>query len=441
MLKIKIPIKFQLEFKYVLDFLLTELSGESILYEMGGSLDDVHIILPDGNSLTIANCFFRKFEENDTYINTANLPTKSVLHKLDSDQTLQFPVLFGNPKIIQDGNGFYCGIDVIAIAFFGLSRWEEACIEERDIHGRIPSNMTIAGKMKFMDIPYVDICAKLLRNLLSHMGYKCKGTTQGFTVKPTHDVDRVYFPFHKILASSILRLRSLEATKIRTKLLIAGTNPRDCFDFLMDVSEKYELVAEFNFIAGGTSKFDTGRYCIDDHFILALLKKIKNRGHTIGFHPSYSSAFNPKQWKQELDNLKKVFSIDVRTGRQHYLRTSVPQTWKTWDDNGMKNDSSFGFVEQPGYRCGTGSEMPVFDIQKREVLKVREQPLVIMDGALAAAASGELAKAREMTKYYVNISKKLDMPLTILFHNSSFFDYGWQGWDTLYQEIFQLAFE
>ena len=58
----------------------------------------------------------------------------------------------------------------------------------------------------------------------------------------------------------------------------------------MDKSEENGLKSAFYFQAGLSGKRMDADYRIDEDSIKNLIKKISNRGHEIGFHPSYHAG-------------------------------------------------------------------------------------------------------------------------------------------------------
>jgi hypothetical protein len=117
------------------------------------------------------------------------------------------------------------------------------------------------------------------------------------------------------------------------------------------------------------------------------------------------------------------------------LRFEIPFTWQTWEDSGMKVDSTLGYSHREGFRCGTGNEFPVFNILTRKKLNLRERPLIVMDTTLQVNRSLSREDSLRTIKRYRDISEKYGMPFTILVHNSSFDEVEWVGWKEIYEEI------
>jgi peptidoglycan/xylan/chitin deacetylase (PgdA/CDA1 family) len=192
----------------------------------------------------------------------------------------------------------------------------------------------------------------------------------------------------------------------------------------MDLSDQYGLRSAFYFIADRTMGAIDGSYRLDDPFVAGLIRRIASRGHEIGLHGSYNSDRRAEQTKKEFERLRNeaerqgVAQVEWG-GRQHYLRWENPLTWRTWDAAGLDYDSTLGYVDQIGFRSGICSEYPAFDLQAGQPLRLRERPLLVMDGTLFSymKLSADAAIART-----VEIARRSMMyggDFVLLWHNHS----------------------
>ena len=127
-----------------------------------------------------------------------------------------------------------------------------------------------------------------------------------------------------------------------------------------------------------------------------------------------------------VDKLKQVYhtlGVEQIGGRQHYLRYDVSVTPKLWDDNGFTYDSSLGFADRAGFRCGVCYEYTMYDLINRETLKVKQRPLVAMDCSIISSnyeGLGYTEKSLERFKLLKDRCKHFDGDFTLLWHNSFF---------------------
>lgn len=441
-LKVKTPNNFRPERTYIIDTILKDFLG--LHYEL--LFDEARLntsISLDGKEVVIEDGFWNNHIENCGYLTKDALPTVSYF-KSEFTKEGDVPVLYGNGIIdILDSSHIKCGIDIFAGAFFMLTRWEEIVNEKRDKHGRFMATDSIAYKYGFLHRPIVNEYIELLWTLFEKAGFNLKRKDNQFELIPTHDIDWLEMKNHrwnsfKAVVHSIVKKRSFfQAFDYLSNLICR--NPFDTFNFLIEQSRKQNLTSHFYFMAAGAeiSIYNRRNYLYDKSFC-RILYKIKVSNNVIGFHPSYFTATNLHEWENEFKELITVTG-NVTEGRQHYLMVNVPETLRIWDNMGMSIDSSLGYADHEGFRCGTGNEYHFFDVKKRQVMNLIERPLIIMDGTLAGYRKLDVTKSLDCFKYYIEMGKRYNMPITILFHNSSFVSPMWKGWKQLYKKILSFS--
>ena len=100
----------------------------------------------------------------------------------------------------------------------------------------------------------------------------------------------------------------------------------------------------------------------------------------------------------------------------------------------MQSDSTIGYPDRIGFRAGTGDSYRVFDILTRHRLRLREQPLVVMDAAVRKVNSQEYVK--EVRRVQL-LAHRYGMTLTTLIHNHLQDRVPWNRLDPLYAEILE----
>lgn len=429
MLKIDIPNNFIPERSYVLNIFFNEFLG--IDYQLNiASNRDYSIMLENGHKLIFEDHFFSEVDESAGYLNEKNIPNMVKLVKNNFTIENDLVCIYGNEELIVDTSSIRVGVDIFASAFFMLTRWEEYVNKERDLHNRFSASTSLAYKNNFLYRPIVNEYLELLWNILIYLGYDKPRKKMEFQLIVTHDVDSVYLwkNWRHVLyvsCADIIKRRNLILAGSRIneyRQIIAGKkkDPFDTFNWLMDLSEQNNIKSHFYFMSGGTPEYECN-YDIFNSKVLKLATDIIKRGHIVGFHPSYYSYNDYKKWKMEKKKLEEAIGQTVVEGRQHYLRMAIPYTWSIWDDNNMKIDSTCGYADHEGFRCGTGNEFRVFDCLTRKMLLVRERPLLYMDDN---RLYGErITNTDECINRIIDIigkSKKYKMSCTILFHNSVF---------------------
>jgi len=114
------------------------------------------------------------------------------------------------------------------------------------------------------------------------------------------------------------------------------------------------------------------------------MRRVHERGHELGLHPSYNTYLDPGLLKGEAQRLKNICEaedIEQREwgGRMHYLRWQQSTTMRAWADAGLDYDATMGYADRPGFRCGSCWEYTAFDPLAQEVLDLKIRPLIVME--------------------------------------------------------------
>ncbi len=390
MIVIKLPNNNISEREYVVDVIFSEFLGLNFKTKIGR--EDYEIILPNKRSFTIKDTFFNRFPKDLEYLKEENVP-----------------------KSIDE-------LDIFSASFFMLTRWEEYVNKNRDLHNRFPAYESLAYREGFLDRPIVDEFIKELKEKLLELDDSLVFKKREFELILTHDIDDIYFwknkrQLFRIVLGDILKRRDIKLAlkRVREYYLVSKNkmkDPFDTFDWFMDKSEDIGLKSRFYFMSRGVTEYDN-RYDIKQQ--KQLIEHIKKRGHIIGIHPSYNAYNDFGQLKKEKELLEEICACEIKEGREHYLRFEVPTTWQIWEDNRMSIDSTCGYADKEGFRCGTGNEFSVFNILTREKLKLKERPLILMDCTLFKYNNYNYKEAIEKIEKLIRQTDTF----TVLWHNSS----------------------
>lgn len=444
MLQVTIPPAFFPERMYLLRTLLGDFLG--LDYEVHvEDRPDWLLRLDNGKKLVVQDHFFIRCQEPNGYLRPSLIPQKVNVARLPFLAEEEIPVIYGTEELSVTPERIDCGLDLFASSFFLLTRWEEAVLTARDGHERFPASASLAGRCGFLHRPVVNEYLEMLWNMLVYLGIQQPRRERRFRLVLTHDVDFLYLwrspqEMLRTLAGDVLKRRDLKRAAETVKR-IAGMwlgnekDPYDTFDWLMEVSERYDVQSRFYWMSGGVSEHDNF-FRIEEERAVRLLREMQQRGHEIGFHPSYGSYRDAKQWKAERDALERVAGARVTEGRQHYLRFAVPQTWQIWEDAGMKADSTLYFAEQAGFRTGVCHEHPLFNVQTREMLELRELPLTAMELTFLDPKYNESPNERIFDEIIAlaDQCRKYHGDFVLLWHNSSLIT---KQQRALYQQVVQ----
>lgn len=446
MLQIQIPNFCVSEIEFTCFVVFTEWLG--IDYEITIAEQNTILISSGNNTLQLNAGFFIKASNN--WLNKETIPElplknydlsklKTVLHNAIHICETDLPVLYGVPEITIAENSIDCGIDLFGGIFFMLSRYEEIVVKERDEHERFSAKSSIAYKENFLFRPIANEYLELLFALLNHLFPQLQRKERQFKVCPTHDVD---VPFTYLNMSFLTVMRRMFGDVLRRKSIKNAfqtyTNwhhvaknelqydPAYTFDFIMTESERRNLKSAFYFLPSSSPEIVL-KYPITLKHMQNLLTQIQNRNHEIGIHGFYGTYLNSSVFKDDvllLQNTLERLNIvqKVKGGRQHYLQWQNPETFIVWENADMEYDSTLGFADFAGFRCGTCYEYSVYDCIRHKKLYLKECPLVAMECSVIDSSYMNLGLTDAALRVFKNLKEECRYykgNYVILFHNDS----------------------
>lgn len=330
--------------------------------------------------------------------------------------------------------------DILGLTYWMLTRLEEVGRKDLDNHQRFSAFSSHAYQHGYLERPIVDEWLMILGQVIQRVWPHIELKRHEFSIKVSHDVDspsmygfKHWSTIGRMMAGHLLKRRDLKAfftapyAKLATHSQLHPADPYNTFEWLMDISEANNIKSAFYFICGGSHSHDAD-YMPEHPVIRNLMRRIHERGHEIGLHPSYGTFQQTELIKQEAERLKRICaeeSIEQQRwgGRMHYLRWEQPTTMRAWAGAGMAYDSTLGYADRPGFRCGTCHEYPAFEPVAQEQLSLRIRPLVVMEGTVIDSAYlglGVTVAAQEKMRLLKKRCQHVNGTFSLLWHNSHF---------------------
>lgn len=332
--------------------------------------------------------------------------------------------------------------DWLATLFFHLSRIEEYAPATTDDIGILPGEQLLCYRSGLHQSPLVDELIVVLGEILT------KRTPQlASPVVASHDLDTLrlfngQFNLVRYLMGSAVRYKTIRqwpsiiSDFIRVK---SGkkSDPADTFDWLLDQNHAAQ---KFLF-------FGTGRQTKFDHFpdlntprMKTIRDQARQKGFQLGFHPSFNTWKNPDLWQQEQQMIADWQEAPVRHSRQHFLRFSFPETADILEQSGIETDSTLGFRQQIGFRCGTGFPFHLYHFKAERAYRWKEIPLIVMDIGLLRAYRYQGKHLLSAWHQFLN-ANQYNTQININFHNPVFYEPELAGipFKHLYQHLVSCA--
>jgi hypothetical protein len=270
-----------------------------------------------------------------------------------------------------------------------------------DIHGRLRLAASFQGRLGSAAVPQVNLYAAWLGQVIEQtLGFRgARRWPDGKTcaLALSHDVDRLD---QGGLRTAPLRAPNLglrhNLALLRVRLRSVMSLPVDDFALfreLLDFEESHDFRSTFFFAShsrwGEYAAPEDVLYEVDTPRMRRLLAEMLARGFEIGLHASYSAYRSADRLRAERERLSQVARTDVRGVRHHYwhLGPEPAMTLKAHEEAGFLWDSSLAFNEDVGYRRGVALPYYPWDDHEQRPLRVRQLPVLCMDGALLRQAT------------------------------------------------------
>lgn len=165
------------------------------------------------------------------------------------------------------------------------------------------------------------------------------------------------------------------------------------------------------------------RYDIQRLEFASLLGDTLQRGHTVGLHGSPRHVRSLNDLGREAKRLQVLSGHPVTYSRQHYLRVDPKCTLNSLSALGFRVDSSLGFNDRPGFRCGSCIPIRWWDLHRHQGLPMAELPFSTGDFNLHNPASFQAERSRATIRTQAGWTMLAGGTLTLLFHELYF----WEG--------------
>ncbi|WP_300601348.1 polysaccharide deacetylase family protein [Niabella sp.] len=344
----------------------------------------------------------------------------------------------GLPVFFQTGGTL--GFDLFAAAFYLLSRYEEYLPFEKDRYGRFPATQSLAQKNGFLKLPLINHWTLLLKQqlLLQFPDEPFRETT--FQFLPTYDIDMAWSYRNKGIwrngLNFIKEAVSLQLSAFSKRFSVLTGKEKDPFDqfgWLNGLHEKYHLKPYYFFlVAEHTNRYD--KNISPQHKDMKALIADHAIRYPVGLHPSWQSNHAVAVLKKEKECLSTITGTTVNASRQHFLKLSFPETYRSLLKAGMLFDFSMGYGDDNGFRASVASPFCWYDLEAETATDLLLFPFCFMEGSSIFYKKDTPEKGLNELQYLCSEVKKVKGFFSMIWHNSSFTDEGaFKGWKQVYE--------
>ncbi len=377
-----------------------------------------------------------RIDENEFWLR----PCRILFEEKIIEQSIQCFVTGGTKFFFKTEGDF--PFDIFAASFYLLSRYEEYLPHKKDMYGRYAHENSLAFKEGFLNQPLINQWLQLFKKELQHKYPSLITHSSTFTFLPTYDIDIAWAYKNKgYLRTAGGFIRSVfkgdwQQCKERLATLTGRqADPFDTYQWLDQLHDRYRLKPQYFFlIAERTSRYDKNVSPAQE--ALQQLIKVHNARYPVGIHPSWRSGDVKHLLKKEIDTLQRLTGKNVDSSRQHYIRFTLPGTFRTLIDHGIKFDYSMGYGSINGFRSSVATPFYWYDLEKEEQSSLLLYPFCYMEANSFYEQHNTPAEASDELNHYYNVVKAVNGTLITIWHNHFLgTDQLYGGWKEVYEQF------
>lgn len=319
--------------------------------------------------------------------------------------------------------------DIFAASFYLLSRYEEYLPHSKDMYGRYLHENSLAYRQNFLNQPlinhWIHRFSAALKNSFPGFDFPSGGNRVSvFTFLPTYDIDIAWSYRHKGwwrntggLLRSFARGKWREIRERASVLAGRQKDPYDAYGWMNQLHQRYNLKPYYFFLVPDkNSRYDKNisprkkemRQLIYDHAIR----------YPAGVHPSWRSGDEDGLLKKEIDTLSAITGSAILSSRQHYIRFTLPATFRKLIDNGIRFDFSMGYGSINGFRASVASPFYWYDLENEKQTELLLFPFCFMEANSFYEQKYTAVQALEELRHYYKTVKEVNGYFIMIWHNS-----------------------
>ena len=335
--------------------------------------------------------------------------------------------------------------DPFACSFYLLSRYEEYFSTHRDKHGRYRDSENILVHHRLHHKPVVDQMAYWIAEKLTKEFPEIKVLQRTFRFLTTIDIDNAWAFRNKTIKiglgaafKAVMKGHWNELKQRANVLLRLQKDPYDTYAYILETYKGLLGHLQFFFLLGDRNHYDKNisykskkyRYLIVN---LAAVCRV-------GIHPSDTSNHDRGMIKNEKERLEDIIQKAVTQSRQHYLKLKFPDTYHSLLNSGITDDYTMGFASLTGFRAGTCTAFPFYDLSANRSTELTIHPFQVMDVTLKNYLNMSPDDGWRVIEEMMYEVKKVNGTFIGLWHNESLSDLGqWKGWQKVFERMLETG--
>jgi len=334
------------------------------------------------------------------------------------------------------------GFDLFAAIFYLVTRYEEYLPFKKDMYGRYAHENSTAFKEGFLHLPLVNIWLQDFKTLLKEKNPALVIQESSFSFVPTYDIDIAWSfrnkGFKRNIGGIVQLLLKGQVRKMAYRIKVIRKkrqDPFDSYEWMTWLHDQFSLKPIYFFlVAKEKGKYDKNIDVANAEY-QQLVQNISSH-YSIGLHPSWASGDIPSLLTKEKATLEHLTNQKITRSRQHYIRFTLPSTYRKLIALDLTNDYSMGYGSINGFRASISSSYYWYDLRNEEKTKLLIHPFCFMDAnSYYEQKLSPEAAYEELTQYCKTI-KSINGTMISIWHNSFLgSDQEFAGWKEVYEKF------
>ena len=334
------------------------------------------------------------------------------------------------------------GFDLFAGIFYLVTRYEEYLPHKKDIYGRYAHENSVAFKESFLHVPLINIWLEEFRKLMVEKAPTLTFQNPVFAFVPTYDIDIAWSfrnkGFKRNLGGIVQLLFKGQFKKMVYRIRVIRKkrqDPFDSYDWMDQLHHQFQLKPIYFFlVANDNGKHDRNIDVTNTEF-QQLLQTISSK-YSVGLHPSWASGDIPSLLTKEKTTLEQITHQHITHSRQHFIRFTLPSTYRKLMALGLTNDYSMGYGSINGFRASIATSYYWYDLKSEEKTKLLIHPFCFMDANSYYEQKLSPEAALHELMHYYNVVKSVNGKMITIWHNNFLGNAEeFAGWKEIYHKF------
>jgi len=331
--------------------------------------------------------------------------------------------------------------DIFAASFYLISRYEEYLPHEKDEYGRYAYTGSLAHREGFLNMPLVNIWLQEFKKALARKYPDLSFRYPTFKFIPTYDIDMAFSYLHKggkrNMAGLLRSLIKGEWGQVAERLRVLRgrqKDPFDAYEWLDSLHLYCRMRAYYFFLVADRPRGLDKNISPDRKVMQELVHYYASGTHRVGLHPSWQSGDQEMLLKEEMEWMECMTEQPVTRSRQHYIRFTLPGTYRRLLQHGIRQDFSMGYGSINGFRASVASSFYWYDLENERTTELRIFPFCFMDANAYYEQKFTAGQAMHELMHYYRLIRKVNGLMVTIWHNSFLgSDPQFAGWREVYE--------